>query len=114
MFDCWYGPAVLTQRPAVRVKRMENELMSVTSVAEPLMDVNQNRVDVKYQVFIRDRRSGEVEVVEETHQMRYLFAPEIEALLAAASMDVVACEEWMSGQRLGCDTWSACFMARRR
>ncbi len=25
IFDCWYGPAVLTDRPAVRVKRLEDD-----------------------------------------------------------------------------------------
>src|SRR5512139_1278741 len=32
IFDCWYGPAVLTDRPAVRVKRLEDESIYVTRV----------------------------------------------------------------------------------
>ena len=32
IFDCWYGPAVLTEPPVVRVKRMEDDMISVVSL----------------------------------------------------------------------------------
>ena len=49
IFDCWYGPAVLTDRPAVRVKRLEDTAIFVTRIAEPVMHPNDNIVDVNYQ-----------------------------------------------------------------
>jgi SAM-dependent methyltransferase len=45
-FDYWYGPAVLTQRPEVRVRRMEDERYSVQRLAEPEMHPSANRVRV--------------------------------------------------------------------
>ncbi|MGL5807353.1 MAG: class I SAM-dependent DNA methyltransferase, partial [Xenococcaceae cyanobacterium] len=45
LFDCWYGPTVLSDRPAVRVKRLEDEEIIVTRVAEPVMYANDNLVD---------------------------------------------------------------------
>src|ERR1043166_7180345 len=37
LFDFWYGPAVLGERPSVRVKRVESEETRVLRVAEPLL-----------------------------------------------------------------------------
>ena len=112
IFDCWHGPAVLTDRPAVRVKRLEDEEISVTRIAEPVMQPNHNRVDVNYQVFIRDKASGAVEEVRETHLMRYLFPPEIELCLAEQGLSIVESAEWMTGRLPGFDTWGVCYVVR--
>lgn len=112
IFDCWYGPAVLTDRPAVRVKRLEDEDISVTRIAEPVMHPNENVVDVNYHVFIRDKANGEAEELKETHRMRYLFRPEIEFFLAQSGLTPIDSSEWMSGKAPGFDTWGVCFLAR--
>lgn len=112
LFDCWYGPAVLTDRPSVRVKRMEDQWTSVVRVAEPLMVANENLVRVAYQVFVRDKATGSLETFEETHVMRYLFKPEVEWLLHRAGFKPVDCFEWMTGRLPGFDTWSVCFVAQ--
>jgi len=111
IFDCWYGPAVLTGRPAVRVKRLEDEEISVIRIAEPVMHPNDNLVEVNYQVLVRDKATGAVDELKETHRMRYLFRPEIELLLAGAGMKLVAAAEWMTDSEPGFDTWGACFVA---
>jgi SAM-dependent methyltransferase len=112
MFDCWYGPAVLTDRPTVRVKRIEGDGLEVTRIAEPTLHPNACLVDVHYTVFIRDRASGAVEELRETHRMRYLFAPEVESLAQAAGLGVQHACEWMSGQPPDASTWGVCFVLR--
>jgi SAM-dependent methyltransferase len=113
IFDCWYGPAVLTDRPTVRVKRLEDEEIAVTRVVEPVMHANLNQVDTHYQVLIKSKASGTVEELHEIHNMRYLFQPEIELLLGNAGLRLTVAEEWMTGRPLGYDTWGACFVAVR-
>lgn len=113
LFDCWYGPAVLTDRPAVRVKRLEDEAIEVTRLAEPVLYPNENRVDVNYHVFIRDKADGSVQELQETHRMRYLFKTEIEFLLADAGMELVEHLEWMTGKEPGFETWGTCFVVRK-
>ena len=113
IFDCWYGPAVLTDRPVVRVKRLEDEEIAVTRIAEPVMHPNDNLVEVNYQVLVRDKASGAVEEMNETHRMRYLFRPEVELFLLNAGMTLVAAEEWMTGRQPGYDTWGVCFVAEK-
>ena len=114
VFDAWYGPAVLTDRPAVRVLRLADERIEVTRVAEPVMHAARNVVDVNYEILIRDKAGGGVEQVCESHAMRYLFEPEIELLLAEAGMELAASEEWLTGKAPGFDTWGVCFVARVR
>lgn len=112
IFDCWYGPAVLSDRPAVRVKRLEDDAVSIVRIAEPVMYPERNLVDVCYTVFITDKISGTTQVLNETHTMRYLFSPEIEFMLSCAGFKIIAGEEWMTKKTLGFDTWGALFVCR--
>ena len=112
IFDCWYGPAVLTDLPVVRVKRLENENISVVRIAEPTVRYNENVVDVKYEILVVDRNTGMQEQLRETHSMRYFFAPEIEALLQTSRFEIVLFEEFMTGNQPGPDTWGVVWGCR--
>jgi SAM-dependent methyltransferase len=114
LFDCWYGPAVLTDRPALRVKRLEDAPIEVLRVAEPVMHPNENLVDVNYQILIHDRNSGVIEEVRETHQLRYLFRPEVELLLQYSGLTTEACFEFMTNNTPGYNTWNVCFVGRKK
>ena len=111
VFDCWYGPAVLTQRPERRTKELVNETLKVTRFAEPTIHPNENVVDVDYRIEICDKTSGSTEEIRETHKMRYLFVPETESLLRHAGFALQRCEEWLTGRAAGFDTWSVVFVA---
>ena len=75
IFDCWYGPAVLTHRPEVRIKRLENEQISVTRIAEPQFHPNQNVVTVNYEVNIVNKQDRTQEkVFEKTSNALFLYA----------------------------------------
>lgn len=112
IFDCWYGPAVLTERPTVKVKRYENEDIVATRIAEPVMLPNKNRVNVNYQIFIRDKKNGAVEEISETHKMRYLFKPELDAFLSEIGLEIIHSEEWLTGRSPGFNTWNVCFVGQ--
>lgn len=113
IFDCWYGPCVLSEQPTVRVKRVADAEIQVTRIAEPRLWPNENVVDVNYHIFVRDVTSGDVEELKETHRMRYLFSPELEDLLQRHDMPLVGSGEWMTRNALGADTWSAYFVGRK-
>lgn len=112
IFDCWYGPAVLTDRPVVRVKRLEDAEISLIRIVEPVMHPNGNIVELNYHVMARENKSGEVEEVRETHRMRYLFRPEVEYLVKNSGMSVIEASEWMTGRDTGFDTWGVCFVVQ--
>jgi SAM-dependent methyltransferase len=111
VFDCWYGPAVLTERPEVRIRRLEDERVAVTRLAEPVLYPNQNLVDVNYHVFVKDKSTGALEELRETHTMRYLFAPEVELLLEEAGLRLVKSEEFLTSGPLTFQSWTAVFVA---
>jgi hypothetical protein len=106
-FDFWYGPAVLTQRPEVRVKRLESDDLKVTRVAEPVMHVNENVVDVNYSMFIQMKASGQLREIRETHAMRYLFLPEIRRF-ARGQFELASANAWMTHRALAADDWAGC------
>ena len=112
VFDFWYGPAVLTDRPAVRVKRLESESMQVTRIAEPAMHARENIVDVHYHVLIQDRASGQAENLQECHRMRYFSEPEIQSFLSQHPFEILEASEFMTGNPLDFHTWNACVSAR--
>ena len=82
VFDFWYGPAVLTKRPAVRVRRVTAPNVRLTRIAEPEHQFHRNVVNVKYTIIAVDQRSGRLEEMVEVHPMRYFFLPEIEMFAA--------------------------------
>jgi len=105
IFDFWYGPAVLTDPPVVRVKRLEDEEVNITRIAEPLMRYNENIVDVNFEVIVEDKKTHVVEKLHEMHKMRYLFLPEIELLADKAELKVVKSYKWMTDEDLSSDSW---------
>jgi SAM-dependent methyltransferase len=114
IFDCWYGPAVLTERATARTRQLENERISLVRSAEPVLHPNRNCVDVNYRVLITDKHSGAVQELRETHTMRYLFSPEVELLLEASGLELRDSVEFMSNGPLGANTWNAVFVASAR
>jgi len=114
LFDVWYGPAVLTERPTVRIKRMADEGTAITRIAEPVMKPNENLVEVHYQVFVEDRGNAAVKMLQETHVMRYFFLPELELLAARNGLHIMNAEEWLTGKPISANTWGAFFVMQMK
>lgn len=113
VFDFWYSPAVYAQRPSVRVKRMADEHVEITRIAEPATYPDENRVDVHYTIYARDRASGAVQTLTEVHAMRHFSLPEIDLLAAASGFRRIAAEEFLTGRPPGEDTWGVCVVLRK-
>ncbi|MFA6121742.1 MAG: class I SAM-dependent methyltransferase [Sideroxydans sp.] len=113
LYDFWYGPAVLTQRPDTRVKRLENKEIKVTRIAEPVLHVNENLVDVNYTVFIEDKNGHGIEQLREKHRMRYFFLPELK-LHWGAHWNGLVSEAWFSDDPIGENTWAGVQLLSRK
>lgn len=112
IFDAWYGPAVLTQRPLVRHKKFENQYGVVERIAVPTINENDNTVQVDYHLFVRESSQNTFYKIEEQHIMRYLFLPEVECLCEKFGMKLIYAGEWLTGKALSADTWGACFVVK--
>ena len=113
IFDFWYAPAVLTQKPEVRVKRVENDRIRVVRIAEPELDVRRSIVTVNFEVLIQDRRSDRLSIVHERHEMRYFCDMELQHILENCGLKSLRSEEWRSGKPLSESTWSAVWVATK-
>ena len=86
--DCWYGPAVLAQRPSERVKVVDTPGGQVIRVAASEIDARHDLCMVRYHLWrVEDGRLAAE--VREQHPMRYFFAPELELFLSAAGFELV-------------------------
>lgn len=110
LFDCWHGPGVLTDRPTVRVKELEDDRLFITRIAQPKLHPNENIVDVNYKMFIRDKQTNAVTETQETHRMRYLFLPELELLLSSTGLQINAAFEWLTESAPTLTTWNTFFV----
>jgi len=114
VFDCWYGPAVLMERPERRDKTLEGDGIRVRRIAVPVMRPNDDVCEVHYDITVTSVADGVESALTECHEMRYLFTPEIVLALGACGFDLVEACEFCTGAPLGFQTWNGCFVARKR
>ena len=57
-FDFWYGPAVLSEKPSTRVKRRKKAGSRIVRLAEPVLHVDRNVVEVTYTLIDVDEPTG--------------------------------------------------------
>lgn len=113
MFDVWYGPAVLSQKPENKIKKMSSEEYEITRYARPELNFRQNTVNVNYHVLINDKNGNKPSEIKETHKMRYFFEPEIALFAEKAGFIILNAEEWMTKSELSERTWSAAFILQK-
>jgi len=109
LFDCWYGPAVLSEPPVTRVKQLTDDTIEVLRIAEPVMRESNNMVDVNFLVTITDKSTRVSEQIKEKHQMRYLFKTEIDELARTNGMEKQFAYEWMKTCEPTAQSWGAFF-----
>lgn len=111
IFDCWYGPGVLTDLPVMRVKRVENDKCKVIRIATPEMFATQNLVHVNYETIVIDKKTNQNKILNEVHKMRYLFTPEIEYMLKNIGFKNIKCYKYGTTNEPDYNSWYVCFIA---
>jgi predicted TPR repeat methyltransferase len=87
IFDVWFGPGVLTQRPGDRHKTFHTPDVDILRLAHPEMNLIRNTVAVHYKILCIS--SGKiVDEQNETHTMRYVFPEEARSHLERAGFAV--------------------------
>lgn len=112
-FDFWYGPAVLSERPETRARNMENEHVRVTRIARSRLRENENLVDVNFEVLVEEKSGGRLQRIEELHVMRYLFLPEIDAVLERVGMHRLCAKKWLTDEEPSVGSWSGFVVAAK-
>lgn len=114
IFDVWYSPAVYHQKPETRIKRVENEEISVIRIAEPEIHINQNVVDVNYSILVKDKSTDKWIEFQEKHPMRHFSIPEIGLLATFKGFELLKAEEFLTGNQPSENTWGVNFILKKK
>ncbi len=112
IFDFWYGPAVLTDLPTTRIKRLENETLGITRIAEPVLNAQRNIVDVNYDIFIENKQSKKILEKKELHKMRYFFDTELEMICDHVGFQILNKFEWMGNKNPDFTSWNVVWITK--
>lgn len=88
IFDVWFGPAVLTQKPTDKLKTIEYENKKIIRYAHPVLDIISQTVEVNYAMF---ETEGDKILAEtkESHLMRFFFYQELKYFLEKSGFEVL-------------------------
>lgn len=113
LFDCWFGPAVLVEKPCVRVKEINlNKNEKIIRFTEPVLDILNHTVETRFKV-LRIRNSCVVNETNESHLMRFLFPQEIKYFLEIAGFKKIEfCPFLKLGKSLTEHDWNMTVIAK--
>jgi SAM-dependent methyltransferase len=112
VFDFWYGPAVLRSLPETRIRRLQSDGFDLLRVAEPRMDVNDDCVEVAYEIHWTEIATSRTTVTRENHRVRYFFLPALKQMLAASGFEFLTATRWLANEPPSAESWNVCVVAR--
>lgn len=88
VFDVWFGPAVLTQKPTDKIKIIESNNKKIIRYAHPILDIINHTVRVNYNLY---EIAGDriVEETNESHLMRFFFYQELIYFLEKNGLEIL-------------------------
>lgn len=88
IFDVWFGPAVLKEKPDERSKSIEKETGKIIRYARPVLDIINQTIQVNYTV--SEVKNGQpIAEVKESHLVRFFFHQELNYFLVKNSFEVL-------------------------
>lgn len=111
IFDIWYGPAVLHQKPEERQNHYVLDKYKITRSSTPAIDFKNNIVDVNYHLIISGPDGYEDEITE-VHRMRYFSCSQIEYWLQRCGFMMLTGYEWLTVLEPNKNSWSVCIIAK--
>jgi len=112
LFDFWYGPAVLFQRPSARVRVISSSGGKILRASSSELDTNRDICKVRYHLWKFDAKRLLSET-EEEHTVRYFFPLELDLFLESAGFASVRLGAFPEFDRVPDEnTWNALCGAR--
>jgi SAM-dependent methyltransferase len=111
VFDVWYGPAVLSQRPSDRIKVIATDGGTILRSTSGTLDTRHHVCDVEYYLWhLADNRV--VAESHENHSMRFFFPMELEHYLSIAGFDLLRLTAFPEVERVADETtWNVMAVA---
>lgn len=113
IFDVWHSPAVYHQMAETRIKKVENDKISVIRMAEPEIHSSKNVVDVNYTILVKDKHTDKWLEFQEKHSMRHFSVPEIELFATITGFELLKSEEFLTGKSPSEQTWGVNYILKK-
>ena len=114
VFDVWYGPAVLSEKPQEKCRVIHSGKDTVIRVTRPELDTFHQFCDVRFNLY-RIREGEPVIETDEVHRMRFFFAQELSLALDFAGFQVVRVGQFPEVERDPIDdSWNIVVVARKK
>jgi SAM-dependent methyltransferase len=114
VFDVWYGPAVLLNKPQEKCRVIHSGKDTVIRVTHPELDTFHQICEVRFNLY-RIHEGEPVVETDEVHRMRYFFAQELSMALEFAGFEVVRVGQFPAFERDPTDSsWDMVIVARKR
>lgn len=112
IFDCWYLPAVLKDKPLDRIKKINTKEGEVIRITKSRLMQNENLIEINFDVL--DIKKEKVTETIETHCMRYWSLPEIEYFLKKNGFSLVHVSNFMNlNSEISDNKWDIFVVARK-
>ena len=112
IFDCWYGRRSSASGLPLPKKNFRDEATHVEACRRARDSCDAKRCRRELHRDVTDRATSRTEVLKETHNMRYLFSPEVEVALERRKCELVESRGWLTDSEPDFGTWGACFTAK--
>ena len=87
---------------------MSNNAFDIIRIAEPQSFVEDNIVEVNYDIIVREKSSGCSNSFSEKHRMRHFSIPEVDLVAERCGFRRVLSEEFLTSLPPSQNTWSVC------
>lgn len=88
IFDVWYGPAVLSQKPSKRIKTVDTPDGKIIRSASSEIDASRQICTVHYTTSCITS-NHQTQKIKEDHQMRYFSSPELALFLKTSGLELI-------------------------
>lgn len=98
IFDVWFGPTVLTEKPETRIQEFKKDWIRTIRMVTPELNPISQIVSVKYNILQIDGEKVIAEV-NEVHEMRFFFIQELKLFLESAGFSMMKVCPFMDADR---------------
>jgi len=112
IFDFWYGPAVLTIKPSVRIKVVKKNDLKIIRMVTPKLNSLKHTLTSHYHL-IALKGDRIIDEIKESHVIRFLFPQEIRHYLEENNFELLEISEFLKLNKPPTEeTWNAMAIAK--
>lgn len=113
IFDVWHTPAVVSQVPEERIKKLSNDQIQIIRRATPSIFSEENIVEVNYDIEVSSLKDPTQLSFQEIHPMRHFCKNEIYLLAYSTGFEILKSEEFLTKNVPSNLTWGVAYVLKK-